>query len=78
MSYLEIDSDPDSKVQLFPKGDLADFFQKVSVPLLGELPFNPQVGLASESGMPIVWTSPKAKITERFMQIAEGIVGKIK
>ena len=79
MSFLELPGEPapEKNIQLFPKGDLTAFFQKHSVELLGELPFNPQIGLACESGIPIVFGSATGKVTERFIAIAEKVNKKI-
>lgn len=42
------------KLQLFPKGDLDVFLETKKIPKLGQIPFHPEVGLATEAGVPLV------------------------
>lgn len=61
------------KMQLFPKGEIDSYAQTHGIKKLGEVPFNPSVGLASEAGIPIVEANPKGAEAEEFMKIADQI-----
>ncbi|MFN8848059.1 MAG: Mrp/NBP35 family ATP-binding protein [Bdellovibrionales bacterium] len=70
MSYW-LNPDSGEKVQLFPKGDLMGFMQSKNIPLLGEVPFHPAVGVASEAGVPIVESHPTGVEALAFEQIVK-------
>ncbi len=61
------------KMQLFPKGEIDSYSQNNGIKKLGEVPFNPSVGLASEAGIPIVEANPKGAEAEEFIKIADQI-----
>ena len=62
------------KIQMFPKGELKSYMDSKKLPLLGEVPFNPTVGLACEAGVPIVESHPQSAEAQSFMQIAEKLI----
>ena len=62
------------KIQMFPKGELKSYMDSKKLPLLGEVPFNPSVGLACEAGIPIVESNPASAETQSFLSIAEKII----
>lgn len=59
------------KVQLFPKGSIDLYLQEHGIPKLGEVPFHPNVGRASEAGIPIVESEPDAEESKAFQIIAQ-------
>lgn len=52
MSYM-LNSENGEKIQLFPKGELDSYLKSKSILKLAEIPFNTNVSLGSESGIPI-------------------------
>ncbi|MNL51179.1 antiporter inner membrane protein [compost metagenome] len=59
------------KIQLFPKGEIDSYADSQKLPKLGEIPFNPSVGLACEAGIPVVEANPNGAEGQAFMKIAE-------
>ena len=65
MAYMK--PTPDSEeIQLFPKGDLHAYLDAKSIPLLGRVPFEPNVGIASEAGMPTMISDPSGEAAVAF------------
>lgn len=77
MSYMLVPGSGE-KVQLFPRGEMRAFFDQAKVPWLGEIPFHPHVGLSGEMGIPVVESHPSSEETKSFMQIAAGLMEKLK
>lgn len=61
------------KMQLFPKGEIDSYAQSQNIPKIGEIPFNPSVGLACEAGIPIVEANSNGAEAQAFMKIADKI-----
>lgn len=61
------------KMQLFPKGEIDSYIAAQGIPKLGEVPFNPSVGLACEAGIPIVEANSSGAEAQAFMKIADKI-----
>jgi len=61
------------KMQLFPKGEIDSYAQAKNIPKIGEVPFNPSVGLACEAGIPIVEANSNGAEAQEFLRIAERI-----
>lgn len=61
------------KMQLFPKGEIDSYAEAQKIAKLGEIPFNPSVGLACEAGIPIVEANPNGAEAQAFMKIADKI-----
>ncbi len=59
------------KMPLFPKGELPQYLKEKSISKLGELPFHPQVGMASEAGIPLVQSHPDSDEAQEFIRIAD-------
>lgn len=72
MSYM-INPANGEKMQLFPKGEIDAYAQSKGINKLGEVPFNPSVGLACEAGIPIVEANSNGAEAQAFMKIAEEI-----
>src|SRR5690606_18982241 len=70
MAYM-INPATNERMQLFPKGEIDGYFESLKVPKLGEVPFNPNVGLASEAGIPVIESYPESAEAVVFKQIAE-------
>ncbi len=65
---------PESEpIQLFPKGELDKYLSENKISKLGEVPFNPSVGLASEAGIPVVESHPQGAEAQAFLSIANKI-----
>lgn len=62
------------RMQLFPKGSLDKYLVERGIPKLGEVPFNPKVGMGSEAGIPVVESDPNSEESRAFMAIAEQLI----
>ncbi len=58
------------RIQMFPKGELESFLQSKNILKLGEVAFNPSVGMASEAGIPVVESHSSGAEAKEFMRIA--------
>lgn len=77
MSYLTLpgtNGSPSQRVQLFPRGELNSFLDQSKIPKLGEIAFDPHIGLSSEAGIPIVASEPDGAISQQFSDIAENVI----
>ena len=72
MAYM-INPANGEKMQLFPKGEIDSYAQSKGINKLGEIPFNPSVGLACEAGIPIVEANSNGAEAQAFMKIADEI-----
>lgn len=61
------------KMQLFPKGEIDSYAASKGIPKIGEIPFNPSVGLACEAGIPIVDANANGAEAKEFFNIASRI-----
>lgn len=61
------------KMQLFPKGELEKYIESQNFSKLGELPFHPQVAIASEVGIPLVESHKQSYETQEFLKVADKI-----
>lgn len=75
MSYM-INPVNNERIQLFPKGELDSYFASIKVPKLGEVPFNSQVGLACEAGIPVTESFPESPEAQEFKKIAESLASR--
>jgi ATP-binding protein involved in chromosome partitioning len=65
------------RVQLFPKGSIDSWLKEKSIAKLGEIPFNPKVGLSGEAGIPVVQTHPDSDAALAFLAIAKLLKAKV-
>jgi ATP-binding protein involved in chromosome partitioning len=72
MSYM-VNPANGERIQMFPKGELDGYIAAKGLAKLGEVPFHPSVGLASEAGVPIVESHKNSAEAQAFLQIAEQI-----
>lgn len=75
MAYM-INPATNEKIQLFPKGELDSYFESLKVPKLGAVPFNSNVGLASEAGIPVIESYPESIESQEFKQIAATLAAR--
>jgi len=68
MSYLEINGQ--EKMQLFPKGELRSFLDSKKIPLISEIPFQPKIAVACETGISFVSSSKESTETKIFLDLA--------
>ncbi|MFM6928303.1 MAG: ATP-binding protein, partial [Bdellovibrio sp.] len=54
-------------------GEMDTYAASKNIPKLGEIPFNPSVGLACEAGIPIVEANSNGAEAQAFMKIADHI-----
>lgn len=59
------------KMQLFPKGEIDSYADAKGIKKIGEVPFNPSVGLACEAGIPIVEANSNGAEAQAFIKIAD-------
>ncbi len=70
------------RVEIFGSGGgqaVADTLTRLvgaDVPLLGEVPIDPRLREAGDSGMPLVLADPDAPASQQFRKIAEGLAGR--
>lgn len=62
------------RMNLFPKGDLDAYLMSRDLAKLAEIPFQPQVALASEAGVPAVESQPESAEAKAFLGLAESIL----
>lgn len=72
MSYM-IAPESKERIQMFPKGELDSYLQKMEIPKIGEIPFNPSMSLAGEAGVPIVESHTSSIEAQAFMAAADQI-----
>ena len=77
MSFLRNPLDQ-SRIQLFPQGELDVYLDSKMIPKLGEIPFHPHVSLASEAGVPIVESHPQSEEAQIFFQVADRVAQSLK
>jgi ATP-binding protein involved in chromosome partitioning len=70
MSYM-LNPANGEKMQLFPKGELDAYMKSQNIPKIGEVPFNPSVGMACEAGVPIVEGNKSSVEAQEFLRIAD-------
>ncbi len=72
MAYM-INPANGEKMQLFPKGEIDAYADSKGMNKLGQIPFNPSVGLACEAGIPIVEANANGAEGQAFMKVADRI-----
>lgn len=70
MSYM-LAPGTGERIQLFPKGEIDQYLDSKKIAKLGEIPFNPNVSLGGEAGIPIVEGSPESAEARAFLAVAE-------
>lgn len=72
MAYM-INPANGEKMQLFPKGEIDAYADAKGMNKLGQIPFNPSVGMACEAGIPIVEANPSGAEAQAFMALAKEV-----
>lgn len=72
MSYM-LNPVNGEKIQMFPKGELETYLKQKEIPKIGEIPFNPSVGMAAEAGIPVVESHSSGVEAQEFIAIANRI-----
>ncbi len=72
MAYM-INPANGEKMQLFPKGEIDAYADSKGMNKLGQIPFNPSVGMACEAGIPIVEANPSGAEAQAFMALAKEV-----
>jgi len=62
------------KIQLFPKGDLDAYLDSKKIEKFTDIPFNPNISICSEAGIPIVESKPESEETKIFNDIASRVI----
>lgn len=75
MSYLKLANG--EKQNLFPKGDLHTYADAKQIKVLGEVAFMPEIGMASEAGIPFVVSNKGTDEAQIFQKIALEIISAI-
>ena len=47
--------------------------ERASIPFLGEVPLVPAVSRGGDSGMPVVVSDPKSKVSQIFLEVASTV-----
>jgi ATP-binding protein involved in chromosome partitioning len=71
MSYLT--REDGSREELFGSGGGEALAAEVEAPLLGRIPFDPQLGALADEGEPIVLAEPQAAVSRAIVELAEAI-----
>ena len=66
----------DEEVQLFPKGQLDHYLREHSIDKLAQIPFYPDIGLSTESGIPVAQNDGIEK--KIFQELAQKIHNQLK
>ncbi len=72
MAYM-INPANGEKMQLFPKGEIDAYADSKGMNKLGQIPFNPSVGMACEAGIPIVEANPSGAEAQAFIALAKEV-----
>ena len=62
-------------IALFPKGELDQYLDSKGIEKLAQIPFNPNIGLTGEAGMPVVESYPESIEAQAFMKLARQVLG---
>lgn len=73
MSYM-LNPVNNEKIQLFPKGELDSYLKQKNISKLVEIPFNPNVSMGSEAGVPIVESYSDSVESLAFSELARKLV----
>lgn len=65
------------KMQLFPKGEMDSYIAAKGIKKLAEIPFNPNVSLGSEAGVPIMESYSDSVEAKTFQELAAKLVETI-
>ena len=75
MAYLDMPGA--APTQLFAKGDLQGYLKEKNFEHLGEIPFHPPLGVASEMGLPFLSSSEGGATASAFREVAQKLIRAI-
>lgn len=64
----------EERVQLFPRGSMDTYLREHGIAKLGEIPFNPKVGVGCEAGVPVAESTPTSIESLAFASVAAKII----
>jgi ATP-binding protein involved in chromosome partitioning len=64
----------EEKIALFPKGELNAYLDSQKISKLAELAFEPEVGLATEAGLPFLMSNSSSDTAKQFAKIAQALI----
>lgn len=64
------------KIQMFPKGELAQFLDKEKIKKLGEVPLNPYISQSCEMGVPLFFKTDHP-VSQNFLNIADAFLEQL-
>jgi ATP-binding protein involved in chromosome partitioning len=76
MAYM-IAPESKERIQMFPKGELDQYLEAKHLKKIGQLPFNPSISMASESGIPLMESYPDSEEGLVFKEIARQVIEKL-
>ena len=62
------------RIQLFPKGSLETWLKSNGIAKIGEVAFNPGIGLSAEAGIPMVQSDPTSEEAQSFDAICGRLI----
>ncbi len=62
------------RVSLFPKGELDAYLMSRDLAKLAEIPFQPQLALSSEAGVPALESQPESAEAKAFLSLADEVI----
>lgn len=71
-SYF-LDSSGEKKA-LYPPGDLNNYLKAKNIPHLGAIPFEPQLALCCEAGVPLIESDEKHPVSLQILEICKKII----
>lgn len=77
MSYFHPDGVAEA-IHLFPKGQLHTFLKNKNIDCLAEIPFQMDIGLSADSGIPTMISDSHSKEARCFLDLAKKVREKIK
>lgn len=76
MSYFVCGS-CDARHEIFSSGGARRLAEKMDLPVLGEVPLDPEIRLASDSGKPVVLTHPHSASAQALFSVADQIASDL-
>ena len=62
------------KENCFPRGQIDTYLNSKGIEKLVEIPFDPNVGKSSESGIPVAESHPSSETAQNFSILADKII----
>jgi ATP-binding protein involved in chromosome partitioning len=72
MSYF-IPPGSSEPIQMFPKGDMDTYLKTKQIEKLGEIPFQTNVALGGEAGIPVIESAPRSLEAQAFLKVAQQV-----